>query len=137
MKHFVFLLISAVVILCTSCNKKESLYPDLSGRYTCSFSIPDVSYRTTQTVTLTKTGDTSYSVRGKHPFEEASISYSKTFFIPQTDIVKNGKTYYLSLSALLTYENGTFKSSFCQAAYGEKGVTGKVYDIKDFKLVKK
>ena len=143
MKRFIYLVICTVVLLCTSCSNKESVsnVPDLSGQYACSFSIPaSPTYSVSQTIAIQKSGETSFSVTGSNPFENACFYYISgqqyQFRIPQTDIVRNGKTYYLTLTATLTYEGGAFKTYSCQAAYGEKGVSGSSYTISNFKLRK-
>ncbi len=87
---------------------------------------------------MQKTGDSGYTVRGNEPFLNASLycisGNQYQFRIPQTDIVRNGKTYYITLTATLTYDGGTFKTYSCQAAYGEKGVSGNTYNVSNFKL---
>ena len=143
MKRLIYLLIFVTTLFCASCDKKEGVnnVPDLSGDYSCSFSIPaSPIYSVSQTIAIQKSGETSFSVNGSSPFERASLVYISSqqyqFRIPQTDIVKNGKTYYLTLTATLTYEGGIFKTYSCQAAYGEKGVSGSSYTINNFKLRK-
>lgn len=132
-----------IALCCTSCNKESAnVLPDLSGKYACSFSIPATpSYSASGTLDIQKNGDSGYTVSGNEPFQRASLYYISgqqyQFRIPQTDIVRNGTTYYLTLTATLTYESGVFKTYSCQAAYGEKGASGSVYNVSNFKLKKK
>lgn len=138
MKRLIYII--CVLTLCfISCNKKETIIPDLSGKYICSFSIPDTPpYSASGTLDIQKNGDTGFTVSGSEPFQKASLFYISgqqyQFRIPQTDIVRNGKAYYITLTATLTYDGGTFKTYSCQAAYGEKGVSGNTYNVSNFKL---
>jgi len=141
MKRLIYII--CVLTLCfISCNKKETVIPDLSGKYTCSFSIPaSPEYIANGMLNIQKTGDSSYKVSGNVPFQNAKLlCFSESqyqFNIPQTEIERNGKTYYVTLFATLKYGNGVFNTSYCQAAYGEKGVSGRTYNVSDFKLNKK
>ncbi len=143
MRKYLVIVIAAVI--CAACSQKEEVtpLPNLAGSYTCSFLIPAVpqSYSVNEIVTLTKIGEGYYSVSGNTPFSSASLSHiyenQYQFRIPQTDIVKNGKTYYLTLFATLIYENGSFRTYSCQAAYGEKGVSGNTYTSVGFSLKKR
>ena len=143
MKNVIYFL-CAIVILCTSCKNKETVknLPDISGEYVCSFSIAaSPSYNASGIVNIQKNGDSGFTLSGSEPFQKATLFYMSgqqyQFRIPQTDIVRNGTTYYLTLTATLTYEGGAFETYFCQAAYGEKGVSGSVYNVTNFKLKKK
>lgn len=142
MKRIIYFFCAAVILCCTSCNKENvNNIPDLSGKYICSFSIPDTPpYSASGTIDIQKNGDSGFTVSGSEPFQKASLFYISgqqyQFRIPQTDIVRNGKTYYITLTATLTYEGGIFKTYSCQAAYGEKGVSGNTYNVSNFKLKK-
>ena len=111
----------------------------MSGYYTCSFSLQSTpSYSASGTLNIQKIGDSGYQVSGNEPFQQASFSHLSgqqyLFRIPQTDIIRNGKTYYITLTATLTYESGIFETYSCQAAYGEKGVSGQMYNVNNFVL---
>ena len=143
MKRILYSLILAMTLFSTSCDKKESVNnsPDISGNYSCSFSISASSvYNVSETITIQKSGDSGFKIVGNTPFTNATIwpitGNQYQFRIPQTDIIKNGKTYYLTLVATLTYESGIFKTYSCQAAYGEKGVSGSNYTVTNFRLKK-
>lgn len=141
MKRIIYCLIFTMTLVSTSCDKKENVNnsPDLSGKYSCSFSVPaSPIYSLSETLIIQKSGDSGFTITGNTPFTNATL-WSITgnqyqFRIPQTDIIKNGKTYYLTLVATLIYEKQSFTTSSCQAAYGEKGVSGNTYTISNFKL---
>ena len=139
MKRLLYLFCVIIALCCTSCNKENvNNIPDLSGKYICSFSIP--AYSANGTLNIQKNGDSGFIISGSEPFQKAMLSYISgqqyQFLIPQTDIIRNGKTYYITLIATLTYENGAFNTYFCQASYGEKGVSGNTYKVSNFKLKK-